>query len=298
MAKTLKYLGLTLAILYTLSPTGPWASDPETIVIASGSRGGFYQAVGRALRVVLAHDDGLPTEVKSTAGSMANLEALNDPESPVNVALTQADALQRFLAQHPEFKERYTQLADVGKECAFLITRKEDNIRSLDALAQAGSGRVIALGEVGSGAAVTWSQMTALKPSLSAIRPESLGLIEALLAMGPDVPFQDAPIAMMIVQRPMAVATPLEVVLRNTNDYSLVPIMKADLQGAGDPSGAPDYNYEKVVVGLARDHQTSVDTICTRGLIIASPEKLSPKTIQVVDDAVLTSLRYLMPASR
>ena len=161
-----------------------------------------------------------------------------------------------------------------------------------------GNGKAIALGEAGTGAAVTWSQMTALKPSLSTIRPESLGLIEALLAMGPAAPVQDAPISMMIVQRPMAVATPLEVVLRNTNDYSLVPIVKADLQDAGDPSGAPDYNYEKVVVGLARDHQTSVDTICTRGLIVASPQKLSPKTIQVVDDAILTSFRYLMPASR
>ena len=170
MAKTLKILGLTLTILCILSSSRTWASGPETIVIASGSRGGFYQAVGRALRVVLSHDDGLPTEVKSTAGSMANLEALNDPTSPVNVALTQADALQRFLAQHPEFKDRYTQLADVGKECAFLITRKEDNIRSLDALAQAGSGRAIALGEVGTGAAVTWSQMATLKPSLAAIQ--------------------------------------------------------------------------------------------------------------------------------
>ncbi|MCH2185723.1 hypothetical protein MK280_07620 [Myxococcota bacterium] len=298
MAKTLKFLGLALTLIWALNPNGTWASDPEEVVIASGERGGFYQAVGRALRVVLSHDDGLPTEVKSTAGSMANLEALNDPKNPVNVALTQADALQRFLAQHPEFKERYTQLADVGKECAFLITRRGDGIRSLDALAQAGQGRAIALGEVGTGAAVTWSQMVALKPSLSAIRPESIGLIEALLAMGPAAPVQDAPIAMMIVQRPMAVATPLEVVLRNTNDYSLVPILKADLEGSGDPSGAPDYNYEKVVVGLARDHQTSVDTICTRGLILASPEKLSPETIQIVDDAVLTSLRYLMPGSR
>ena len=140
--------------------------------------------------------------------------------------------------------------------------------------------------------------MTALKPSLSTIRPESLGLIEALLAMGPAAPVQDAPIAMMIVQRPMAVATPLEVVLRNTDDYSLVPIQKADLQGSGDPSGAPVYKYEKVVVGLARDHQTSVDTICTRGLVLASPQKLSPKNLKTVDEAVLTSLRYLMPASR
>ena len=298
MSKTLKFLGLALAIFWALSPSGTWASDPEEIVIASGGRGGFYQAVGRALRVVLSHDDGLPTRVKSTAGSMANLELLNDPNSPVNVALTQADALQRFLAQHPDFKENYTQIADVGKECAFLITRREDGIRSLNALAQAGRGRAIALGEAGTGAAVTWSQMTALKPSLSTIRPESLGLIEALLAMGPAAPVQDAPIAMMIVQRPMAVATPLEVVLRNTDDYSLVPIQKADLQGSGDPSGAPVYKYEKVVVGLARDHQTSVDTICTRGLVLASPQKLSPKNLKTVDEAVLTSLRYLMPASR
>ena len=51
MAKTLKILGLTLTILCILSSSRTWASGPETIVIASGSRGGFYQAVGRALRV-------------------------------------------------------------------------------------------------------------------------------------------------------------------------------------------------------------------------------------------------------
>ena len=289
---------LVKALGWVLLLSAPTAAVAEDVVIASGARGGYYQAVGRAMRIVLSHDDGIPTEVLTTAGSVANLEALRDPENPVNVALAQADALQRFLVEHPSFEDQSIQLGDVGKECAFLITRRQDNINSLSELIDAGQGRAIALGKKGSGAAVTWSQMAALKPGLRTIQTESMGLIEALLAMQPSTPVQDGPIALMIVQRPMAVATPLEVVLRNTNDYALVPIQKKDLQGQGNSNEAPAYQYEKVVVGLAREHQSSVDTICTRALILASRKKLSAAVIETIDEAVLKSLRYLMPSSR
>ena len=268
----------------------------EGVVIGSGAKGGYYHAIARGLRVVLYSEHGIPTDVLATRGSMENLGQLADPESLVNIALAQADALQSYLASNPGFAGQYVQVSDAGKECAFIVSSTKGSIEALADLAGDAS-RTIAVGEAGSGAAVTWSNMTRLRPGLARTGAVNQGIIEALLDLRTADPNKGLAAAMM-VQRPMAVATPLEIVLQNREDYRLVPIREADLQEPdrdGDTSG---YRFEKVVVGFGRDYQMSVDTICTRGLVLAAKDKLTTEELDAVAKAVMSSRRYIMPGGR
>ena len=66
----------------------------------------------------------------------------------------------------------------------------------------------------------------------------------------------------------------------------------------GHDTEAQGYSFENVVVGFGRNYQASVETICTRALVLASRQKLSDEDLDVIGKAVLTSRRYVMPASR
>jgi len=283
------------------------ADDQAGIVIASGRRGGYYHAIARGLRIVLRSEHGIPTDVVTSNGSLENLAELHDPDSLVDLALAQADALQSYLAAHPDFADGYLQVSDAGKECAFIVARRGGGITGLDALAApAGTGdgggtgqapRTIAIGEAGSGASVTWANMTRLRPALGATRAVERGVIETLLEMR-QPQAGETPVAAMMVQRPMAVATPLEIVLQNREDFALVPIRESDLRAAALEQEPPVYSFEKVVVGFGRDHQTGVDTLCTRALLLASKTKMSAKELELVGRALLESRRYIMPDAR
>ena len=55
---------------------------------------------------------------------------LDDAKSPVNVGLTQADALKYYLKDHPEFASKFINLGEIGKECVFIVTGKDSDLRS------------------------------------------------------------------------------------------------------------------------------------------------------------------------
>ena len=84
MFKTLSSIILTAALSLPVQ-----AADPG-IVISTGKSGGGYNTIGENLKAVLAEQEQT-AEVLTSVGSLENLNRLNDPDSPVNVALTQAE---------------------------------------------------------------------------------------------------------------------------------------------------------------------------------------------------------------
>ncbi len=89
-------LPYTLALAAGLSIAAlAQAADPP-IVISTGKSGGGYNTIGERLKTVLAEQDQA-VQVLTSAGSGENLNRLADPNSPVSVGLTQADALQAYL---------------------------------------------------------------------------------------------------------------------------------------------------------------------------------------------------------
>ena len=100
MRMTKKILLAFLATLVLGMGTVARAAEPA-LVISTGKSGGGYSAIGERLKTVMT-EQGVAVQVLPSVGSLENLERLDDPASPVNVGLTQADALKYYLGQHPK----------------------------------------------------------------------------------------------------------------------------------------------------------------------------------------------------
>ena len=264
------------------------AADPP-MVISTGKSGGGYNTIGERLKTVLAEQDQA-AQVLTSAGSLENLNRLDDPQSPVSVGLTQADALKYYLKDHPGFADQFISLGEIGKECVFIVTGKDSDIRSDSDLQQA-RGRLIAVQSPNSGVAVTWEYMTVLEPGFKNTAPAFVDGAEALLQIksgGKASKIQAA----MVVQKPMAKSTEMQVVLENPKDFRLVPVKDWDLNDKL-PDGSAVYTFENVTVAEKKwGFDTTVDTICTRGLILANKTKLT------ADQRTRLSKIMLLAASR
>jgi hypothetical protein len=249
-----------------------WAREPDA-VISTGREGGNYYYIGQRLKsaMLLEHDTWL--EVLTSRGSLQNLRRFDDPQSPVGIALTQTDALNHYLRQHPEFAEDFLVLGDVGKECVFIVVGHESGLTTAANLKEETGGE-LSVDDAESGASVTFEHMTELEPRFRAITPVSVDVMEALLQIkvaGEHTKLRAA----MIVQRPKALSPPIETVLENPDTYRFVPIAEADIGNAKLPDGSAVYTFERVAVGGKSDRRSvEIDTLCTRGLMLASKEKL------------------------
>lgn len=265
------------------------AADPP-IVISTGKSGGGYNTIGERLKNVLAEQDQ-PAQVLTSAGSIENLTRLDDPQTPVSVGLTQADALKYYLKDHPGFADQFINLGEIGKECVFIVTGKDSDIRSDSDLQQKGKNRLLAVQSPKSGVAVTWEYMTLLEPAFKNTAPAFVDGAEALLQIksgGKASQIQAA----MVVQKPMAKSTEMQVVLDNPKDFRLVPVKDWDLNDKL-PDGSAVYTFENVTVAEKKwGFDTAVDTICTRGLMLANKNKLT------ADQRTRLSKVMLLAASR
>jgi TRAP-type uncharacterized transport system substrate-binding protein len=286
----------TLAVLFvSLLFVAPASRSAENLVISSGSETGYYHSVARGLRAVLRSQYDTALEIGTSTGSLENLARLDDPASLAALALTQADALKYYIEDRPQFASKYVELADVGEECVFLITGKQRGIKSVADLKAEGS-RALAVGQLGSGAAITWEYMNRLEPSLRRTKPVNVEVIEALLALTRTTEAPEIAAAMM-VQRPRTLSAPIEIVLDRRDDYEIVPIREGDIVPASLEGGRPVYTFEKVSVGFGRDFRASFDTICTRGLLIAAKAKLSEEQLKLLNEAMATSRGYIAPGT-
>ena len=278
-----------LCVLIAAIGVGVVQAAEPVIVISTGKSGGGYYTVGDRLKSVLAEQDQT-AEVRTSAGSLETLTQLDDPQSPVSVGLTQADALKRYLKDHPAFADKFIALGEIGKECVFIVTGKDSDIHT-DSDLQKSQGKLIAVQSANSGVAVTWEYMTILEPGFKNTAPAFVDGAEALLQIksgGKTSQIQAA----MVVQKPMAKSTEMRVVLENPKDFRLVPVKDWDLNDKL-PDGSAVYTFENVTVAEKKwGFDTSVDTICTRGLMLANKNKLS------ADQRTRLSKVMLLAASR
>jgi len=263
-----------LVTAFALQISGTAWAGPSGAVVSTGREGGSYYYIGERLKDGMLLNHGTLLEVITSRGSLDNLGRLQDPLSPVGVALTQADALAWHLHQHPEFADEYIVLGDVGRECVFLIAGKDSTLTTVAALK--GSTAVqISVDDPSSGAAVTFSYMKKLEPQFGITQVVFTDSMETLLQL--KVNAQHAgPKAAMIVQRPNANSAPIKTFFASPETYEFVPITEADVGNSKLPDGSVVYSFQNVVVGgKKRQRSTSVDTMCTRGILLASKAKLS-----------------------
>jgi hypothetical protein len=278
-------------VLGLLLPSG--ASIAQNVVVSTGHEGGYYYTLGGRLETALRNQHGTYVEVLTSQGSLENLARLDDPSNPANVGLTQADALRRYLDGHEGFADEFLVLADVGKECAFIIAAKNGGIASAADLKAEGK-RTLSVGDAQSGAATTYEYMGLLDPRFRNTAVVNVGMMEALLQIKAGGEFATVDAA-MLVQRPRITSPPLEAVLDNLDAYRMVPIRSADLENTTLPGGRAVYTFETVKIGFGRDHSVSFDTICTPGLLIAAKPKLGEKTLNELANVILSSADDIMP---
>lgn len=267
-----------------------WAGSAQAqtpdIVITSGERGGAYYSTAARLQTWLRQEHDMDVALRESEGSLQNLERLDDPEQRASVGLSQADALKHYLKDHPEFAQDFVVLADVGKECAFLVAARNGPIAGLADLKQPGV-RQISVGDARSGAALTWAQMTELEPAFANTTPVNVEMSEALLQIKVGGEFSPLE-AVMLVRRPFSSFDALERMSDEPDVYRFVPITADDLANTTLPDGSEIYTFEEVTAG-GRRHRMGfkVRTLCTRGLMIGVRSKLSADQRKVLSDTML-----------
>jgi TRAP-type uncharacterized transport system substrate-binding protein len=250
------------------------AAQAADLVISTGKSGGGYNAIGERLKTVMA-EQGVSVEVLTSVGSVENLNRLNDPASPVSVGLTQADALNYYLGQHPQLTDKLMMLGDIGKECVFIVAGKDSAIKS-DGDLQEKKGYLIAVQSPNSGVAVTYEYMVQLEPKFKNTAPAFVDTMEALLQIKSGGG-QNKIKAAMLVQRPSAKSPAMQVVLDSPKDFHFIPVKDWDLNDKL-PDGRAVYSFETVTVEEKKwGFDTTVDTICTQGLLVAAKDKLNPE---------------------
>lgn len=120
-----------------------WSLPPRTIVMATGAEGGAQHELGLRYREILA-ESGVTLELRTTAGSIENLQLLLDDKSQVSVGFVQAGTVQ---------KGKVAKLESLGTlfyEPLWLFARSEIGGRTAADL----FGRRMSIGPEGSGARV------------------------------------------------------------------------------------------------------------------------------------------------
>ena len=114
-------------------------APPRHLVMATGATDSAYYRFGLKYREVLARH-GIELELRTTAGSIENLELLRDPDSGVDVALMQGGVGSR------ERSSGLNGLASLFYEPIWFFQREEQPVT-----VQNFEGRRLAIGEPGSG---------------------------------------------------------------------------------------------------------------------------------------------------
>lgn len=275
-------LKLVLAAVVALT-AAPAALAAERVVISTGLEGGSYDLIGQRLKTeLILRNEPIPA-LQTSQGSLQNLSRLADVSSTVNVALAQADAVHSYLSDHPDFREQFFVLGDMGRECAFVVTSREGGLSGL----KEGRPIRIAVGPPGSGAAVTLDAIVALDPALASTERVHVPVMEALLQLKEAQEFSNIDGA-MLVQRPRRVSPPLRAVLEGPDDYRFLPLKSSDIPNAFLPSGKPIYTFERVAVGgkKARLRQ-EVETFCTRAMLLGSRTKFDHETREALSKMMM-----------
>lgn len=140
---------VVLSAVGAIAFTVRWFGDQRqvhTLVIATGGQQGEYYAFAQALsQVVNQHEPKIRIQVKETAGSVENLQMIEDGQA--QMAIVQSDTAPR-----PSVRA----IAYLFPEVFHLMVRSESNIQSVTDL----RGRRVALMPQGSGSNVLFDRLT------------------------------------------------------------------------------------------------------------------------------------------
>jgi TRAP-type uncharacterized transport system substrate-binding protein len=257
------------------------STEPAGLVISSGGKGGGYWNAAERLRAVTG-DLGSSMENRPSDGSLANLEKLAAAASPVNLAFAQADALQYYLYDNPEFGPKIEILENIGQECVFIVASQDSDVRTDADLQQADNFR-LGLPSHTSGVAVTFNYMVRQIPELAGVQ----AVYGDPGAAAQQLHSQDATVdAVMVVHRPREHSATVDLALRHPERYRFLEISDERLTKAL-ADGREVYRRMDLAMRTAEDETpVIVNTVCVKGLLVANREKLSDGQQNLLSEVV------------
>jgi TRAP-type uncharacterized transport system substrate-binding protein len=259
-------LGSAVNSALSQNNAAPAAAD---IVISSGLVGGGYWNTGSRLQAV-ASGMGLRVGNQASVGSLANLKALLDKNSPVNLAFAQADALQYYLDENPGAAQAVETLANIGQECVFIISSSDSDIRT-DKDMQKSRRLQLGIKSPTSGIWVTFNYMKSLVPEF---QQTTLVYGDTVQMMTDFVhPKTNIEEAVMVVHGPNEHSPEIDMVIANPDRFRFVKLSDERLTRKTS-GGEAVYRRMKVAPGAVANADP-VETICVQGLLLANKNKLT-----------------------
>ena len=184
----MKSLKLNLLLVVAFAISGFATAD--TFTIGGGKKGGAYHAYATD---IAKHLNSISPDHRFDVGSYAGSEDLLNCASTGKCALVlaQLDAYPLWLGTAGDRAAGVQVAGRAFKECVFLVGNKKGEVTDEDHLQSAGSS--IAVGEFGSGSAITWQMMTQLEPGYkqaAVVSKKPSAVIGALAAMPSSAPAQ------------------------------------------------------------------------------------------------------------
>lgn len=263
----------TILGLFAVLVAASALADPAAI--SGGKAGGTYQTVYGANLAQILKAKGHDVQLLESRGSMENLERLAKGEAQFGFA--QLDAYGQYLKTGGKPLEI---VAALGQECGYLVVRKDGKVTSEKDLRRA-KDATVAIGEEGSGSAITWQNMTRLVPEYKNAKIVFQGGTRAINQLGTP----GGPDAFLFVAAPGNLNNQLFQAVNANKNLKFVDIDKGGLDDKL-PDGKPVYQFDKVSV--CSGWGCGIETICTASYLFAGPTA-TDKAIQAVSDVMAMS---------
>ena len=251
-----------------------WA---DSATITGGASGGVYQAVYGANLAEVLKAKGHEVKLLESRGSLENLQRLGAGEAQLGFA--QLDAYAQYLKSGGPPLEIVVSL---GQECGYLVVKKDGKVTSEKDLRRVKEA-IIAIGEEGSGSAITWQYMTTLVPDYRNARIVYQGGTRALNQIGTP----GGPDAFLFITAPDHLEHKLIQAVNANKELRFVDMDKGGLDAKLPDNNKPIYEFGTVPV-CSGSWGCKVDTICTSSYLFASAN-IPRKVIEAVSDVMAMS---------
>lgn len=220
---------------------------------------------------------GHEVKLLESRGSLENLQRLGAGEAQLGFA--QLDAYAQYLKSGGPPLEIVVSL---GQECGYLVVKKDGKVTSEKDLRRVKEA-IIAIGEEGSGSAITWQYMTTLVPDYRNARIVYQGGTRALNQIGTP----GGPDAFLFITAPDHLEHKLIQAVNANKELRFVDMDKGGLDAKLPDNNKPIYEFGTVPV-CSGSWGCKVDTICTSSYLFASAN-IPRKVIEAVSDVMAMS---------
>lgn len=241
---------IALAVLSTLS-----TSVQADLTVTTGRDGGSYFKVQGPKIVKFLKNSGLSANFVASTGSLDNLSKVAKGEAQIGIA--QGDAVMFFKKTQPQLGTKIEIASPLGRECVFVVGKKNGVIRSDNDLQT--KGVTVAVGAPGDGSRATWDYMGILEDRFKLPTIVDVGGASGL-----------AQVAAGSVNAFIFVTNPNPDVLYNNELFSLsrdskslqfIPVEDWNLNDKL-PNGDAVYTFDKVVIKPGTFSDDKLSTIC------------------------------------